>query len=262
MPWSRGRIYAKSYDDSMVEIDAAVARLRKAGATRIIVAGQSMGANAALGYAARRGGVAGIVLLAPGHSPGQPGFQSRIESGVAQARQMMAQGKGDARATFPDVNQGQTLSVTTTPRIYLSWFAADGPAVWPANAAKIKAGVPVFCADGSSEPNPACGYATAQLPANAKSKVVRVGAGHMGVPDAASGQVVAWLRGLGTALDGTASPAAGTGASTSPSSGQPSKEGQTRKGSRESGDGSDRCNAICSSKPNPSRCQLNCRSGD
>jgi pimeloyl-ACP methyl ester carboxylesterase len=263
MPWSRGRIYAKSYDDSMVEIDAAVARLRKAGATQIFIAGQSMGANAALGYGARREGVAGIMLFAPGHAPGQPGFQGRVASGVEQARQMLAQGKGDVRATFPDVNQGQTLSVATTARIYLSWFAPDGPALWPANAAKIKAGTPVLCADGSREPNPACPYATARLPANPKNKVMRVGAGHMGVADAASGQILAWLRGLGVALDGAAAPVAATGAPASLSGDRAParKDGQARKTGRDRGDRSDRCTTICSSKPNPSKCQLKCQSG-
>jgi pimeloyl-ACP methyl ester carboxylesterase len=264
MPWSRGRIYAKSYDDSMGEIDAAVERLRKAGATRIVVAGQSMGANAALGYAARRGGLAGIMLFAPGHLPGLAGFDGRVASGVERARQMVAQGKGDVRTSFPDVNQGETLNVATTAQIYLSWFAPDGPAVWPRNAAAIKSGTPVFCADGSREPNPSCPYATAGLPANAKNKVVRVGAGHMGVADSASGQVLVWLRGLGAALDSTAAPVAAAGAPASPSDGRArarTEEGRARKGGREGGNRGDRCNAICSTKVNPAKCQVKCLSG-
>ena len=50
MPWSRNRAYAKSYEDSMKEIDMAVERLRRKGAKRIFIGGHSMGANAALGY--------------------------------------------------------------------------------------------------------------------------------------------------------------------------------------------------------------------
>jgi hypothetical protein len=124
--------------------------------------------------------------------PGRPKFDSYVARGVAKAKQMIAQGKGSARGTFPDVNQGRVFSVTTTAEIYLSWFSPDGPAVWTWNAMKIKEGTPVFCADGSAEPNPACAYATAMVPATR----VRVQAGHLGVADAASGQVVAWLRTL------------------------------------------------------------------
>src|SRR5690606_19688598 len=63
MPWSGRRKYAKSYEGAMTEIDAAVARLKAKGATRIIVGGHSMGANAALGYGARREGLTALLLL-------------------------------------------------------------------------------------------------------------------------------------------------------------------------------------------------------
>jgi esterase/lipase len=54
MPWSARRIYDATYDQAMTEIDAAAERLRKAGAKKIAVMGHSLGANAAIGYAARR----------------------------------------------------------------------------------------------------------------------------------------------------------------------------------------------------------------
>ena len=44
--------------------------LRSQGAARIVVAGQSLGANIALSYAVERGNVAAVVMAAPGHNPG------------------------------------------------------------------------------------------------------------------------------------------------------------------------------------------------
>lgn len=196
MPWSRRRAHARTYDGSMKEIDAAVERLRAKGARRIVVAGQSMGANAALGYGARREGLAGIILLAPGLVPGMRGFQARVASGMAKARKLASQGKGDVRTSFVDINQGRTKNISTTARIYLSWFAPDGPAVWTSNAAKLKGGVPVFCAEGTREPYPRCAYATSRLPKGTRRKIVTVNAGHMGVPRAARRHVLAWLRAL------------------------------------------------------------------
>ena len=61
MPWSRTRGFDKTYVESMAEIDKAVAKLRDKGATKIVVGGHSIGANAALGYGARREGLAGIL---------------------------------------------------------------------------------------------------------------------------------------------------------------------------------------------------------
>ena len=57
MPWSFHRRYAATYDQAMTEIDAAVAELKAKGARRIVVIGHSLGANAAIGYAARRRGL-------------------------------------------------------------------------------------------------------------------------------------------------------------------------------------------------------------
>lgn len=67
MPWSRSRGFDKTYEETMAEIDDAVERLKEAGATKIVVGGHSIGANAALGYGARREGLAGVTVIAPDH---------------------------------------------------------------------------------------------------------------------------------------------------------------------------------------------------
>jgi pimeloyl-ACP methyl ester carboxylesterase len=62
--------YSVPYPTALLEIDRAIAQLKSQGATKIIVAGQSLGANAVLGFAAKKGTeIAGIVLLAAGHTP-------------------------------------------------------------------------------------------------------------------------------------------------------------------------------------------------
>src|SRR5262249_39266323 len=68
MPRSIRRMYGAPYDDAMRGIDRAVADLKAKGATRIVVIGHSLGANAAIGYAARSR-VAAVVALSPGHLP-------------------------------------------------------------------------------------------------------------------------------------------------------------------------------------------------
>ena len=61
MPWSRKRIYDASYDQALAQIGALAANLRKRGATKIVIAGQSLGANAAIGYGVRHGDIAAVV---------------------------------------------------------------------------------------------------------------------------------------------------------------------------------------------------------
>ncbi len=196
MPWSRDRRYATSYDGAMAEIDAAVARLKANGAKRILVGGQSMGANAALGYGARREGLAGVFLLAPGHVPGIPGFDKRLAQSVARARDLVASGKGATKATFKDTNQGRDENVTATASDYLSWFDPTGPAVMKTNASRLKPGTPIFCADGTKEKNPRCPYVLGNLPRQVKRAHVSVNADHRGVSEAAVRELVEWMREL------------------------------------------------------------------
>src|SRR4051794_4396036 len=52
MPWAKNRIYDASFDEAMQEIDREVNSLRQKGAKLIVIGGHSLGASAALGYAA------------------------------------------------------------------------------------------------------------------------------------------------------------------------------------------------------------------
>jgi pimeloyl-ACP methyl ester carboxylesterase len=196
MPWSRDRAYAKSFEDSMKEIDAVVESLRKQGAKRILVGGHSMGANAALGYGARRKRLGGLILLAPGHVPGLGGFDIKMADAVGKARRLASAGKGSESATFEDLNQQRTDTVFATADIFLSWFDPYGPAVMATNAANVEAGTTVFCADGTEEPYPKCSYVESNLSLHPKNTFISVEAGHSAVKSAARQKILAWLRGL------------------------------------------------------------------
>ena len=196
MPWSFGRMYGATYDDAMREIDAAVAGLKGKGATRIVIMGHSLGANAAIGYAARRGGVAAVVALSPGHLPETAEMRARTGAALVEARALLAAGE-KSRRTWPDRIQGVPTFATASPAVYLSMFDPDGPAVIPKNAAALR-GVPLLWVVGDSDPIFARGrdYAFARAPRNPKSRYVEVSAGHLTTPRAAQSQVVEWLKSL------------------------------------------------------------------
>lgn len=195
MPWSKGRIYDKGYEASMVEIDTYVVHLRSAGAKRIVVAGFSIGANAALGYAARREDLSGVILLAYGHVPGIPGFSRKLSDSVEKARSMIDVGEGDQTAVFTDFGGGNDTA-TSTANDLLSWFDPSGPATIAKNAPKVKPNTPVLCIDGSSDRWKRCGQIMWQVPRDPMNRQISVSADHMSTPSVAIQPIVDWLREL------------------------------------------------------------------
>jgi pimeloyl-ACP methyl ester carboxylesterase len=197
MPWSRDRIYETTVDGAMGEIDRACGSLRKQGAKKIIVAGQSLGANAAIRYAATRKNIDGLICLAPGYSPERPPMRDRRANDVERAKQMIEEGKKSQAAQFTDGNMGRAFQIVVRPDVYLSWVDPDGPAVMPNNAASIKKPIPILYIVGSLDP-----WATPkgdifdQAPFHRKSRFVTVSADHLGVPSAAADEVLNWLESL------------------------------------------------------------------
>lgn len=194
MPWSHTRYLDKSYEDSMAEIDAAVAELKAKGATRIVVGGQSMGANAALGYGARRDGLAGILAIAPGHVPEE--WSDKFAGDLGKARRMITAGKEAEMSTFNDINQGEKKEFKASAHTYLSWFDPAGPAVMPANVQALRA--PLFWIVGKDDPMYQKGesYAYVRAPANPKNAYVIIEANHMNAPIKGVKNIVMWLHSL------------------------------------------------------------------
>ncbi|MEK9726299.1 MAG: hypothetical protein VW405_22820 [Rhodospirillaceae bacterium] len=119
MPRGRGRIYDKDYEASMQEIAGLVAELKAKGAERVVLAGHSLGGNAALGYAVSRVGIAGLISLATGHQLENHFLkQQGLGEAVAKAKVMIDAGKGDEIDAFADFNMKPQPPARTTARIY------------------------------------------------------------------------------------------------------------------------------------------------
>lgn len=197
MPWSFNRKYAATYEQAMAEIDTVVASLKAKGATRIVVIGHSLGANAAIGYAARHPDLTAVVALSPGHLPEVEGLVSHTRDAIAQAKQLIAAGQGEVPQHFPDLAQGIPLVTTATPVVYLSMFDPEGPAVIPKNTAAMGP-VPLLWVVGTLDPIARRGpdYAFKSGAKNPKSKYVEVFAGHLTTPLVAHKQVIEWINSL------------------------------------------------------------------
>lgn len=198
MPWSRERGYDKTFEESMTEIDEKVEELRKKGATKIVVGGQSMGANAALGYGARRDGLSGILAIAPGHIPEVNEFQNKIDHDWKRAKEMVESGNGDQKEKFNDLNQGKKRKKKMRAEVYLSWFDPNGPAVMPVNAANLKSGASLLWIIGGKDSMYDRGeaYAFSKAPSNTKNAYVVVEGGHKVTPQKGESEIINWLNNL------------------------------------------------------------------
>lgn len=199
MAWHRKRIYDKTFDEAMAEVNNYVSRMKSEGVQTVYVAGHSLGAVAAAGYGARYDDIQGLILLAPGHFTAWPGFHRRFVDDLSKADSMINSDKGDEKSSFGDINAGKRKTRTITANVFKSWFADTGPAEFVSNMTNIKGGIPILYVAGSQDRIPQTknsAYAFDNAPSNSKSKFIIIESGHLDVPRKADEVVIEWLRNM------------------------------------------------------------------
>lgn len=196
MAWSRDRGWEKTLEETFAEIDAAVAEMKSAGAAKIVVGGHSMGAATALAYATRTDGLAGVVMLAPGHRPDLRADDNF--AAITKAKELVEAGKPDDDVEISDRNQGKDITRVLQADVALSWFDPDGLAVMQNAAPKVRPGTPVLFAIGQKDRLLPVGKDLIfdAIPANDKSAYIVVPGGHKVTPIKAKSQVADWLNTL------------------------------------------------------------------
>ena len=197
MPWAGVSGYDKTYEQALEEINQLVIKLRAKGFKKIIIGGQSFGANGALAYGAVYGDVDGMMLFAPGHNPDidrnwQPGL-------VSEAKNNIKEGKPEQSITFTDFNDGgRQRAIETRSDIFYSYFADDSLANMAKSATKIKASIPttVYMGNGDYVTRMGSRYFFDRLPSHAKSKYQISSASHREVPMASFDNALDWLKGI------------------------------------------------------------------
>ncbi len=197
MPWRLKRMYDKNYDGALGLIGKAIEKAKATGAKKIVLAGHSMGANAAIGYAAKHPELYAVIALSPGHLPETKEMVKHTKRGIEKAKAKIAQGRGHERCFFFDRVQGWSVPIRTTPEIYLSYFDPDGPAVMPKNALQMGQ-IPFLYAAGRQDPVFQRGpeYVFTLAAKHPKCLYVEADAGHTDTPKAVRKDVVNWLKSL------------------------------------------------------------------
>jgi pimeloyl-ACP methyl ester carboxylesterase len=202
MPWGTGGWEKISVTPEQVfaMIDGYANQLRAQGAQRIVIGGQSLGANVALSYAVSRRNVAGVVMAAPGHNPfGSYSRNAAIKENIEQACQLAKAGQGNQSFTGLDENQGNSVRVSTTAAVYCGWMNPRGLASMPVQARELPANIPVMVIIGTKDPSFGFTENNIYKPAakNPYSKYVVIDGGeHRNTDHAASQRIVDWIKGL------------------------------------------------------------------
>lgn len=197
MPWSERRNYDATYLQALDEIAAQVRALRAEGYQRVVLAGHSFGANAAMAYMATQGDADAVVALAPGHSPGFTYARDIGKAAVDRARALVADGQGDEMLSMDDANQGQRKSVRMRAAVLLSYFDPQGLGHMPATAAAFRKPVPFLWAIGTGDPLVRGGQAFAfdRAPTHPASRYLEYEGGH-GDIDGLAEPVLQWIQAL------------------------------------------------------------------
>ncbi len=195
MPWSGKRLYDSTYEEALKALHETIAELRAKGFRKIIIGGQSFGANGALAYTSVYGDVDGLFMMAPGHHP-EIGKQRQGARLIADAKAMVAKGKGDAPVELIDYNDGnRSQSVQISARAYLSFYDENSLANMSRAASNVKQPVPVLMLMGNGDylTMQGKGYIFGRLPAHPLSQYIESDAPHREVPKASFPVILKWV---------------------------------------------------------------------
>jgi len=198
MPWAESRLYDAAYPEALQQIAETVKELRAKGVKRVVVAGHSFGANAALAYASQGGDADAVIVMAPGHNPRQSYESGATRAAVDQARAWVAAGKGADSLNFVDINQGRRRNLSARADVFLSYFDPEGLGDLPSSTAHIPRPLPLFWVIGTLDPLYPAGqaYAYDKVPPHPLSRYLVVDADHANTPETAKDAIVAWLKTL------------------------------------------------------------------
>lgn len=196
MAWSGRRLYDVEYSVALKEIEQQVHELRAKGAKRIILAGQSMGSNAAVAYASSGFDLDALVILSPGHFP-ELGMGKRLHPSLERAMSMVAANRGNDLATFDDINQGKQRSLKMAAATYVSYFASDGLGAMTKNVKRISKPMPILMAIATADPFfPESKALFDSAPAHPASRYVALETDHFNMPKVVGPELLKWLDSL------------------------------------------------------------------
>ena len=197
--WSKLKKYSDPVDIALSKcITPRINRLKKRGANKIVILGNSLGANAAIRAGVVIDGIDAIVAMAPGHTPEGDRIRDDLEADIRDAKEKINSGNGQEKIEFKDFDQGQRKLLEVSAENFLSWFDPEGKAVMGLNAPKIKAGTAFLWIAGKDDIiSDGTGKSIYDsVSPNPKSKFIHVEGGHRDVRKYGKEIIFNWLKTL------------------------------------------------------------------
>lgn len=197
--WSKLKKYSDPVDIALSKcITPGINRLKKRGANKIVILGNSLGANAAIRAGVVIDGIDAIVAMAPGHTPEGDRIRDDLDADIRDAKEKINSGNGQEKIEFKDFDQGQRKLLEVSAENFLSWFDPEGKAVMGLNAPKIKAGTAFLWIAGKDDIiSDGTGKSIYDsVPTNPKSKFIHVEGGHRDVRKYGKEIIFNWLKTL------------------------------------------------------------------
>ena len=196
MPWSKTNGFNKTLEDCFAKIDKAVENLKNGGATNVVVGGHSLGAAVALAYATQHPGLAGILLIAPGHRPDLRASDN--EAALAKAKALIGKGNGNDEVQIFDTNQGRKITRSLKADIAVGFYDPGGLAVMQNAAPKVSPGTPVLWIIGEQDRLHPEGRSLIydKISDTSKNAYVVVPGGHRATPVKGAKKIKEWLNSL------------------------------------------------------------------
>jgi pimeloyl-ACP methyl ester carboxylesterase len=201
MPWSGTRDYDVNVSAAEQEVEAALSTLREKGAKKLFVAGHSQGGLFAL-YFGNKHLVDGVIAIAPGGNVASQIFRDKLGDSVAQARKLIAEGKGEDKVSLADYeNRRGTYPVVSPPAAYLTWFDPDGAMNQKKAIQNFNPAIPVLFIAPTND-YPALRKIKQEmfdaLPKHAHTRLYEPSASHIEAPSASANEIVEWIKAIAT----------------------------------------------------------------
>jgi pimeloyl-ACP methyl ester carboxylesterase len=195
MPWSKKRQYDVDVRAAEKQVQSAVDELRAKGATHVFVAGHSQGGVFAL-HVGGQTTATGIVAIAPGGNVANSLFREKLGATVAEARKLVADGKGNERTQLYDFEGSKgMIPVATTAAVYLTWFDPNGAMNQWSASKNMNPKVPVlFIAPTGDYPGllKVKQDMFGSLPANPLTRIYEPDSNHKDAPTASVDEIARW----------------------------------------------------------------------
>lgn len=194
--WAPRRHYDCSFEQALDEAAVELDALRDAGCRHLMLAGHSLGANAALAAAVRHPEVEAVAMIAPGHLPDR-----LFEDGATtDAMALATTSPPGTRIRLPDFNQGQRRLLRIEGCIWRSFYEPKGAAAMPQAARALTPARPVLWLSPRDDPMASAGrtYAFDLLPPHPQNSWRELDGGHADAPRQSIPHLLAWMHSLDT----------------------------------------------------------------